>query len=196
MVPALTHCLFNLLGYHANACKNHGSTCINRTTANEWLADWLSCGRNYGPRRSPSHQCHFILTVTAMRGCMHGWMSCTTPCTHIVGGGPYARTSHHGGCLQRQLPLSAFPRERRTILWCGELFAVLKSFYLQVFRSFSACEVMLFAVYANWLLTRIVSYNTAAAGNTGRRLIILCGYSRFGYPFLLNMVSLMISYFP
>ena len=87
MVPALTHCLFNLLGYHANACKNHGSTCINRTTANEWLADWLSCGRNYGPRRFPSHQCHFILTVTAMRGCMHGWMSCTTPCTHIVGGG-------------------------------------------------------------------------------------------------------------
>jgi hypothetical protein len=54
------------------------------------------------------------------------------------------------------------------MLWRGELFAVLKSFYLQVFRSFSACEVMLFAVYANWLLTRIVSYNTAAAGNAGR----------------------------
>ena len=87
MVPALTHCLFNLLGYHANACKNHGSTCINRTTANEWLADWLRYGRDCGPRRRTSHQCHFILTVTAMRGCMHGWMSCTTPCTYIVGGG-------------------------------------------------------------------------------------------------------------
>lgn len=39
------HCLFNLLRYHTNAYSEYGSTCLNRTTANEWPADRLSDGR-------------------------------------------------------------------------------------------------------------------------------------------------------
>ena len=44
-----------------------GSTYVNRTAANEWMADWLSDGRKVQGEIRPN-QCHYILTALAMRG--------------------------------------------------------------------------------------------------------------------------------